>query len=317
MKVILSDLEALGRYVSKEFYCIMRELIETHGWAQIEMDALLYSTRPLKDALVEKLGEMPETILFWEGYDFLNTRALDVLEMNCRKCIFADDLHSWNPGMKQRKRIAFLMCDTVFSTYAYVIDEFYPLLSRKTRLVWVPHSASPDFLLPFNEEPENAVFLSGAIDGHYPLRGRLRALHDSQTYAIAYHPHPGYHCHYNHAVDESVGRGYARKINRYRVAFTDAPKYRYVVAKYFEIPATGSLLLAHSFIGAPFEKLGFIDGVHYVSVSDEDLEQKIDFVLDERNHAAIDEIRRAGQRLVWTRHTTGDRARLIDEVCSS
>jgi hypothetical protein len=317
MKLIVSEMKALGRYVSKEFYYVMRELIEKYGWAQIETDSLLYCTRPLKDELAERLGAMPETILFWEGYDFLNTRALDILEMRCRKCIFADDLHSWDAGMKQRRRNAYLMCDVVLSTYAYAIEEYFPSLSRVKKVVWVPHAASPDFMLGFNGRPENAVLLSGAVSHHYPLRLRLKALHDGGAYATAYHPHPGYRCGYDHGSDESVGRGYARTINRYRAAFTDAPKYRYVVAKYFEIPATGALLLADSSVGGPFERLGFVDGEHYVSVSGADLEEKIAYVLDERNHAALDRVRRAGQRLVWAKHKTGDRARVIDEACGS
>ena len=318
MKLIVSEMKAFGGYVSREFYYVMRELVEKYGWAQVEMEALLYVTRPLKDELAERFGSVPETILFWEGYDFLNTRALDILEMDCRKCIFADDLHSWDAGMKQRKRNAFLMCDMVLSTYAYIIEDFYPSLSRMKQVVWVPHSISPDFMLPLNEQPENAVLLSGAISRHYTLRPRLWSLRESGAYAIAYHPHPGYHCDYDHNTHESVGRGYAQTINRYRTAFTDTTKYRYLVAKYFEIPATGALLLAaDKQVGAAFEKLGFVDGVHYVSVTDEDLEEKIEYVLDERNHAALDLVRRTGQELVWSRHKTSDRARLINEVCCS
>lgn len=318
MKLIISEMKAFGRYVSREFYCVMRELIERHGWAQIETDSLLHGARPLKEELAARLGRLPETILFWEGYDFVNARALDVLGLDCRKCFFADDLHSWDAKMKQGKRNAFHLCDTVLSTYAYAIEDFFPELSRTRRVVWVPHAASPDFMLQFNEQPENAVLLSGAVSPHYKLRPRLWRLRESGAYAIAHHPHPGYHCDYDHEADERVGAGYARTIRRHRTAFTDAPRYRYLVAKYFEIPATGALLLAaDEEVGGAFRQLGFVDGVHYVSVNGENLEERLAYVLAGDNHAALDEVRRAGQRLVWERHQTADRARLIDEVCGS
>jgi len=315
MKLIVSEMKALGGYVSREFYYVMRELIERYGWAQVETAALLNSSRPLRDALSEEYGELPETILFWEGYELLNARARDLLGLDCRKCVFADDLHSWDAASKQAKRVAYLTCDTVLAAYAYAVDNFFPALSRMRRVVWVPHAASKDFLLPFNERPSNAVMLSGAVSHHYPLRQRVKSLHDMKPRAVTYHAHPGYRCDFDHARDGRVGGGYARLVNRHRAAFTDAPKYGYVVAKYFEIPATGALLLADASVGEPFERLGFVDGVHYVSVSGADLEEKIDYVLDERNHAALDEIRRAGQRLAWEKHKTSDRARLIDEVC--
>jgi Glycosyl transferases group 1 len=316
MKVVVSEMRALGGYVSREFYCVMRELLENYGWRQIETAKLLHDPRPLRAALAAECGREPETILFWEGYHLLNARASEVLALDCRKCIFADDLHSWDAAMKRGKHVAYLLCDTILCAYAYAADAFFPALSSMREVVWAPHAAAPDFLLPFNERAENAVLLSGAVSEHYPLRRRLKALHDAGAYAVRYHAHPGYRCDFDHARDESVGRGYARAINRHRAAFTDAPKYGYLVAKYFEIPATGALLLADRSVAGPFRKLGFVDGVHYLSVSDEDLEEKIEYVLDEKNHGALDEVRRAGQRLVWARHQTRDRARLIDEACA-
>ncbi len=63
-------------------------------------------------------------------------------------------------------------------------------------------------------------------------------------------------------------------------------------------------------------ELGFIEGVQYIGVSDEDLKEKIEYVLDKTNHHELDEIRRNGQELVWREHKTSDRAKLIDEICT-
>lgn len=314
MKLMVSALETRSRYVSREFTYVMRELIESHGWRHIETARLLHSPRTVKATLAGEFGGLPEAILFWEDYP-VEARARDLLELDCRKYVFADDLHSWGDEMRRVKHSAFSRCDAVLATYAYAFESFFPELSGAQEVVWVPHAASPDFMLPLNERPLNAVLLSGAVNRHYPLREQLKVLHDRSPDRVAYRPHPGYQCNYDYVNDERVGRGYARTLNRYRVCFTDSLTFGYVVAKYFEIPSTGALLLADSSVGGPLAELGFVEGVHYIPVSGEDMEEKIKYVLDEANHAALDGVRRAGQALVWERHQTADRARLIDEVC--
>lgn len=315
MKLIVSEMEALRRYVSREFYFVMKGLITVHGWRQIETWKLRSGHGTVRDKLLREFGELPEVMLFWEGYNFLREHAADIYRLDCRKYIFADDLHCWDEPMRQSKLVGFALCDAVLAAYGYLWEKFYPVLSGVKRVVWVPHSASTDFMLPLNPHPENSIFLSGAIDDHYPLRQQLKALHARRAYPIAHHGFPGYHCQYDYERDGDVGRGYAQRINRHRAGFTDSAKFRYVVAKYFEIPATGALLLADGAVGGPLKRLGFIEGRHYLSVSSENLEERIRYVLDERNHPELDDIRRRGQELIREKHKTSDRAKLIDESC--
>jgi hypothetical protein len=93
--------------------------------------------------------------------------------------------------------------------------------------------------------------------------------------------------------------------------------FHYVLAKYFEIPATGALLVADDSVNGPLGQLGFVENEHYLPVNAGDLEAKIALVLDERNHDALDEVRKRGQELVWSRHKSIDRARQIDSVCAN
>src|SRR5262249_20732708 len=151
------------------------------------------------------------------------------------------------------------------------------------------------------------ILLSGAITHHYPLRQQMKILYGQRRYSIAYHAHPGYHCQYDYESNEAIGRGYAARLNQYRVAFTDALTYKYIVAKYFEIPATGALLLADSAVSEPLRRIGFIENEHYLPVSIENLEERIRYVLDEANHQELDKIRRKGQELVCRKHKTIDR----------
>lgn len=316
MKLIVSHLETLRTYVTREFYYIMQDLISTHGWRHIESSKLFASPGTIQDNLVAEFGEVPESIIFWEDYNQLRVRAEEIYRLDCRKSVLADDLHYWDEPGRQKKLVGSALCDTILSTCGYVWDSFYPEFCGTKKVVWIPHSASPDFMLPYNPNPENSILLSGAIGRYYPLRQQMRALCERGFYSIAYHQHPGYYTGYDYESNQYIGGAYAKKINSYRAAFTDSLVYRYVVAKYFEIPATGALLFADDAVRGPLQELGFIENRHYFPVSMENLEEKIEYVLDKRNHEELDEIRKRGQALVWERHKTSDRARQINEACS-
>jgi hypothetical protein len=315
VKLIVAPLRALGHYISREFAFTIRKLIDSYHWKQVEFSHLSRVRKPLKEALLAEFGELPRVILFWEGYDFVNSRAREILALDCLKAIFADDLHSRTDEVRCARVAAYLLCDVVFSAYGDRFQVTFPEVCRLTRVIWAPHSASPDFLIPWNPQAENAVFVSGAVSRHYPFREAVRALHDTGRYAMTYQPHPGYHCGYDYATDSRVGADYARALNRHRVAFTDSSVHRYLVAKFFEIPATGALLLADRAVTQSLRQLGLFEDEHYVSVSPDDFEERVQHVLDEANHPQLDAIRRRAQALIWERHTTSNRARLIEEEC--
>lgn len=316
MKLIISELEVLRTYVSREFYHVIHTLITDFNWRHVETREFWNAPGNIREKLLHCCHELPELILFWEGYEWLFPRALEVQRLPCRKAILADDLHWWDAEMRMRKAVGFALCDTIIATVGYQWNKLYPEFAGTKNVVWVPHSASPDFLIPYNCNPENAIFVSGAAGRYYPLRNRMRGLSGERGTAIVCLDHPGYYTGFDYAQNEAIGRRFARKINNYRAAFTDSSVFEYVVAKYFEIPATGALLVADNSVSGPLRQLGFLENEHYIAVSGDDLEEKIRFVLDERNHEELDQIRRKGQELVWARHTTSHRARQIDAACA-
>ncbi|HEU4836975.1 MAG TPA: glycosyltransferase [Pyrinomonadaceae bacterium] len=295
----------------------MTDLITHFNWRQVEMRELWNAPGNMRDTLLDLYHELPEIILFWEGYELLTTRALEFQRLPCRKAILADDLHWWDAEMRTKKVVGFAMCETVLSTVGYLWNRLYPEFAGTKKVVWVPHSASPDFMIPYNPHPENSIFVSGAAGIYYPLREQLKTLQAKDSYSLVFHPHPGYYTGYDYENDEAIGRGFARKINQYRAAFTDSSIFNYVVAKYFEIPATGSLLLAGDAVKDQLAQLGFVENEHYLPVSAENLEERVAFVLDAKNHDEVDQIRSRAQQLVWERHKTIDRARQIDAACTN
>ncbi|HEV8428029.1 MAG TPA: glycosyltransferase [Pyrinomonadaceae bacterium] len=317
MKLIISHLEAVRTYVSRELYYIQRDLITTHGWRHIESDNLWQRPGSLEHKLRAVFGELPEIIIFWEAYELVYRHIFEMQRLKCRKVFFADDLHWWGRRMREMKTVVFAVSDVILSPYVYRWARLFPELVKK-RVVWVPHSASPDFMLALNSGAENSIFLSGAINEAYPLRQRMLQLHREGSYAIKYHRHPGYYCGYDYQRDGRIGRGYAQRIQQCRAGFADSVfPFSYLVAKFFEIPATGTLLLADETVSGHLKKLGFVAGRHYVPVSQQNLKDQMEYVLSENNHAELDQIRRAGQSLVHEQHKTSDRARFINAVCAA
>lgn len=319
MKLLVSWMRELSGYVSREFYYIMHDLIHVHGWKQVEPPELANDAVSAKATLLKLFGEIPEVILFWEAYDLCISLQPTLMDLGCTRFMFVDDLHMlWGKEeMRVVKMQALAACDAILSPYAYVFDEFFPELRGQKRVIWVPHSASPDFVRPFNFHADNAILLSGFINSLYPLRQQLKALHDEGRYPIILHQHPGYGTAYNYDNDTRVGAGYANTIHKYKAGFTDALTFKYVVAKHFEIPATGALLIADGVVSEPMKQLGFLPNMHYLPVSAEDLRCQIEYVLDHRHAPAVDAIRRCGQQLVLSSHTTRHRAELIDSVCTA
>jgi hypothetical protein len=314
MRVIVAQFEALDHYVSREFSHVIRQLIDTHGWKQIEFSRLWHSSKSLEETLRVEFDESLKAVLFWEGYDYINARSREVLALDCPKAIFADDLHGRAEEERYTKMAAFLACDVVLSTYADRFEEVFPEVCRLNQVYWVPHSASPEFLIPWNTSAEDSILLSGAINDHYPFRQAAKTLYSAARHAIAYHPHPGYHCGYDHSHDPRVGPGYARMLNHHLAAFADGARYHYLVAKFFEIPATGTLLLADRTMVPSLRRLGFAEGEHYLSVTIEDMEAVIQRVLEAAHRPEIDSMRRRAQLLTWEHHKTTDRAQLIDSL---
>jgi glycosyl transferase family 1 len=310
MRLIVAELGAYSHFVSREFSYIIRELIEAHGWMHLE-PSTLYG-RGMREKIARYCGEFPEVILFWGGEGFLCEHDREVEKLPASRWFVSDDLHHHDARDMREK--AFMLCDTLLATYAYRVAEYFPKVAEARRVVWLPHSASPDFALPFNPRARNELFLSGAICQAYPMRQRLNGLMESGFPGIVRQPHPGYHCGYEYGHDRRVGRAFARRMWEHRTAFTDCTRFQYAVAKHFEIPATGALLVADSAIEGPLEELGFVPGLHFLSVSDENLEDRVSYVLCEEHHAELDQVRRNGQALVLKRHRTSHRARLIDEL---
>jgi len=277
-------------------------------------DDILEISRPrgsLADFLRRRFGSVPQVVLFREGYWQQLEYRRSLVDAGARIYVMTEDMHRPFDSMAEALRVA----DGILSPYAPRLAAFYPD-HDPARLSWVPHAAGPDFLiLPIHDAPRPLVLVSGQTNrDHYPFRYAMSRLAERRPELAAVRRHPGYGI-FEYSRDPRVGLGYAETIRRFFAAFSDGTRFLYLVAKLFEIPAAGALLIADRALAPQLAMLGFQDDVHYVSAAPEDAEKLIERVLDRRNFPAMDAVRRRGHRLVRERHTILERARKIDAVC--
>ena len=311
-KLLIGQVEWFQRYVTREFWHTICRLAGEYGWDVLDYSALPGYASALPHMLRRRFGvAIPDVVLFHEVYDAAVYYGETLAGEGARVYVKTEDLHYPIDRMSDALRMA----TAVLSTYAPVLTAFFPE-TADARVIWVPHAAGPDFLLPLEETPAKVILVSGAITELYPLRETMRELVFRRPGLGRIHVHPGYVTAFDHVPgDRRVGRGYAETIRQCLAGFTDASRFQYLVAKHFEIPATGALLIAGRSVSAQLADQGFVDGVHYLSADEGDLEAVVDRVLDDRNRAEVDAIRRRGHALIRERHTTGHRAQQIDAVC--
>jgi Glycosyl transferases group 1 len=308
-KVAVGPFHALSRYVSREFWWTFTVLRMQYGWHLVETAHLPRNGNDLERVLEERAGGWPDAILFWESYVQAARYGQAFLDRGTRLFVMTDDLHHRRTSMER----ALCLADGVLSTYAPRLSEYWPRVDRK-RVHWMPHAACGDFLLPVEESPRPVVFVSGAVGPAYPLRGAMRDLARRRPELARVHDHPGYRTTFDYGSDPRVGRGFASAIRECLAGFTDALVHQYVVAKHFEIPATGALLIADRAVSPQMAALGFVDGEHYLSATAADLESVVARAVHPAFYAEADAIRRRGHALVHAKHTVEHRAKAIEEL---
>jgi hypothetical protein len=146
--------------------------------------------------------------------------------------------------------------------------------------------------LPFNKYPKQKLLLSGAISDFYPFRQYVH--HLSQTSdKIEIMSHPGY----KSKTTNIVGDKYIQTLNNYLCCFCCAGKNKYIFKKNIEIIASGSLLVGDDSAKYELEQLGFIDFFNCMLVNSKNFNEKLKYILDEKNRDEINRIRLAGFEL--------------------
>jgi len=205
--------------------------------------------------------------------------------------------------------------DLLLVTYYYQFSVRFPRLKESFvffPLYFAPHSRYVN--LKVQEKPVMKCLITGHRNPKlYPLRDRVIATVSKQKkyqkmVAVMRHPRwqrsePLREWELSACINES----YAQTLNKYFCSVATDSIYHYGLAKYFEIPAAGSLLLAVK--TDDIDRAGLVAWEHYVPVSDATILHQIEAVLE--NPSAFDRIRRDGCRHVRANHSVRNRIRQL------
>lgn len=187
--------------------------------------------------------------------------------------------------------------DFMVTPYLHPTLYYFPRL-KKEQLVHFPWSVPEPFLENINVKKNNSnkLLTFGAYQHDSYATRRWCEQFDFVTFA-----------HFSGVENKRLwGKSYHQWLNSYdaAVAATSlAPQWRYTVAKYFEIPASGALLFAQE--TDDLDLCGFEDGKNCLIFSEENFERKAMDYFDDPD--AYLPLRRAGLNLIKENHTVEKR----------
>lgn len=201
-------------------------------------------------------------------------------------------------------------CDVVLCSYKEAFNKMWGRYSPK--FVHFPHFVDRDVFrnIPFNHTPQLQCVVSGATSGgFYPIRKFISEQKDEKLVVL---PHPGYGGANQQYGTKSyrIGEEYFKELNKYFCAVSTSGVLNYLVCKYFEIPAAGSLLLAEKI--QDLDTVGFVENQHYLTIYKDNF---LDVVLESLSNPLLyHTIRKEARNFVLTNHTNYDRLELFKKV---
>ncbi len=182
--------------------------------------------------------------------------------------------------------------------------------TQRDKMVFFPQFIAPTYRysnLPFNTEPIPKCVVAGYdVSVYKHTKGYITAQNSPLVHRI---PHPGY----GPIGDRKliVGDAWAEELNKYLCGYAGATSRDYIISKYYEIPAAGSLLLGTH--GSDLKHSGFEDGVNFIKVTRDNFFSKLQHIVNSPKE--YNNIRQAGRDLVFSKHTVDHRLEtLLDTI---
>lgn len=295
-------------------------LHKNFDWKYCSFEELESNAENIEKFFIKKFKIIPEYIIFFYNskqiYEWKFPSATKILNL------VVDTIHG--KSIYKYKTICYNKCDAAFINYAYNVQKMQPDV-KSEKLIFLPHSCYYKSI--FNPNPDNKIFVGGHIK-NYPPREHLVKLSKStfSNKIIHYAPPVGYNVSVEKQQNILFGQSFTDKMNEYIACFTcdviggdkklieECGGNGYIVAKHFEILSSGSLLVAfNERTKDMFSLLGFNDGEHYISVTYDNLEDKLNYILDLKNRKEIDNIRKTGYEYCLKYHNYKERAKYIQQ----
>lgn len=282
-------------------YFMFEYLVNTfpETFKYIEPPDLITNSTNLKKYFLDKFNALPDYLVSFKDFNELCI-IYEELTSFSKLVVILYDIHH-GKSIKRYRAPVLTKSYYILNNYGYMYNIYFPNHSGN---IFFPHALA--YKIDFNINPIKKILVSGHLNKEiYPDRYEMyiMSLNNNNIY---YHKpdYTGYRVSQKD-INKTFGKNYYNLLNKYLCCFTDDACLNrpYIVAKFFEIMGSGSLLLAsNENTKEEFEKIGFIDGIHYISCNIYNCQEKIDFILNEANSKIINEIRYNGYFLVNTNH---------------
>jgi hypothetical protein len=298
-------------FLLREYFYIYDELITKYKWKELEF-------KIIQLIMSNSSNQYPQVIVFCEkALHLMNKNIISDWQLKgVLIAVHTDDLQKFHVLPESWIVETLFKIDVYIGSYAYRFQHYFESVTKTKNitklpfLLWIPHSASPHFInQPFNLNPNHKILLAGVTLRYwYPLRTwLLNNLHLFPN-LIDVRNHPGYE-----RINPSQSNDFAKEINMHLISYTCTMIRFCLVAKVFEIPAAGSLLLVNEGVSDLLSYLHMINGIHYLGYNASDPKTMISYVLNNENVKQINIIRRNGYNIIRKYHTTSHRAQAIHE----
>jgi hypothetical protein len=281
----------------KHITFIFDMLIKNHNCSYISLDELSPHVNNLPDYFLSKFNCIPSYFITFAGIGSFTHLIYKINKIMKFVCII-DDIHHAK-SIRNARLPVLNKADIILSTYAY--EYTYWHLPQPKKLFFFPHSAA--WIIDFNENPINKVLISGRVSNTYEDRLFMYNLAETNTNLEILKCDFNYNV-YNNLTKSSLlcHENYYKYLNNYICCFVDTAR-NYMLAKVFEILASGSLLLCmNENIIDIFKDIGLEDGINYISCNRNNVNDKVNFITDINNITTINTIRKNGHLLLINKH---------------
>jgi hypothetical protein len=247
-------------------------------------------------------GKIPDYIIGYESFKYPKNKSIKIL--------ITEDLHLKSLDLYDN---LFQEVDIILPKFNIINNLFNNKF--KSKIIEFPLYCSNSFLIKnINYNAENKIAMYGNLNiEQYHLRNKWFNYMNNNFKDIFNLVNGTTSYTSNELRKYSFGLvvGYTPKM----FENINEKKNGYVVAKYFEVCGSGLLLLADTTdIKDEFTKYGFIDNVNYIDVTFQNINDKVKFIINDKNKEKINSIRLNGHNLIKSHHLISNRINMLKKI---
>jgi len=301
------------RYIAKIYWSLQRGLrlgAEFKSWGKNED---CYGNVKNYQQLLKICGINPDLIICDYKYHQSKYRYSGLRRVDCKRAFIFGDY--WN--IPSRESLFYgLELGRITDIFVFFKDAFDRYPELRDKMHWLQPSIDPEIFKDWQEPKKYLIgFLgAGCHKNKRPYKDRYRItrkLADAYGDSFYTRGHPGW----GHFDEEAplIGKGFSQAINRCQMFVTTAGDIGHCNPKYYEIAASGSLLICTE--AAYMQECGFIDGDTCVLVTEEDIIERVNYY--KRHWSEAEGIIKRAKAMISRRHTGAIRARELLQCVSA